>query len=202
MLLICLDLEGVLVPEIWIEVARRFKCRELLLTTRDIPDYDKLMKYRINILRSKGIQLKDIQSVIRKIKPLPGAQAFLNQLREKVGAVVILSDTFYEFAAPLMKQLGYPALLCNSLKIDAKGFISGHVMRQSDGKTKAVKAFQSTGMKVYAAGDSFNDLGMLRTAHKGILFNPPISIKKKYKQFPAVTRYTQLLRLLTASYSR
>jgi len=199
MLVCCLDLEGVLVPEIWIEVAKRFKVKELRLTTRDIPDYDRLMKYRIGILKSKGIRLKDIQKVIEGIQPLKGAATFLEDLRRQTQAVIILSDTFYEFAEPLMKKLGQPALFCNSLIIDRKGFISGYKLRQKDGKTKAVKALQSIGFRIHAAGDSYNDLGMLKTAERGILFNPPISIKNKFKRFPAVTRYTQLLRLLTAS---
>lgn len=199
MLLICLDLEGVLVPEIWIEVAKRFKVKELLLTTRDIPDYDRLMKYRIGILKSKGIFLKDIQKVIDGIKPLLGARAFLQDLQCRCAAVIILSDTFYEFARPLMKKLGQPVLFCNTLTTDRKGFISGYRLRQNDGKTQAVKALQSIGFRVHAAGDSYNDLGMLKAAERGILFNPPVSIKNKFKRFPAVTSYAQLLRLLTAS---
>ena len=199
MLVCCLDLEGVLVPEIWIEVAKRFKVKELRLTTRDIPDYDRLMKYRIGILKSKGIRLKDIQKVIEGIQPLKGAAVFLQELRGHAHAVIILSDTFYEFAGPLMKKLGQPALFCNTLITDRKGFISGYKLRQNDGKTKAVKALQSIGFRIHAAGDSYNDLGMLKTAERGILFNPPLSIKNKFKRFPAVTRYAQLLRLLTAS---
>lgn len=199
MFVCCLDLEGVLVPEIWIEVAKRFKVKELLLTTRDIPDYDRLMNYRIGILKSKGLKLKDIQKVIKGIEPLPGARVFLNALRAQAAAVIILSDTFYEFAGPLMQKLNQPALFCNILKTDARGFISGYQLRQKDGKTKAVKALHKIGFKVHAAGDSYNDLGMLKEAERGILFNPPLSIKNKFKRFPAVTRYSQLLRLLTAS---
>jgi len=202
MLVCCLDLEGVLVPEIWIEVAKRFKVKELLLTTRDIPDYDRLMKYRIGILKSKGIKLRDIQKVIEGIQPLPGAAAFLKALKSRSAAVIILSDTFYEFAGPLMSKLEQPALFCNTLKADSKGFISGYKLRQNDGKTKAVKALQTIGFRVHAAGDSYNDVGMLKTAERGIFFNPPVSIKNKFKRFPAVTSYAQLLRLLTASYSR
>lgn len=199
MFLCCLDLEGVLVPEIWIEVAKRFKIKELELTTRDIPDYDQLMKYRIGILKQRGLRLSHIQKVISGIKPLPGARAFLDSLRAQAAGVLILSDTFYEFAGPLMKKLGQPVLFCNSLKIDSQGFISGFKLRQTDGKTKAVKALQSIGFCVHAAGDSYNDLGMLKTAERGVLFNPPLSIKNKFKRFPAVTSYAQLLRLLTAS---
>lgn len=202
MFLCCLDLEGVLVPEIWIEVANRFKIKELLLTTRDIPDYSRLMRYRIEILKSKEIRLKDIQKVIDGIKPLPGAPAFLESLKNGCAGVIILSDTFYEFAGPLMKKLAQPVLFCNSLTTDRKGFISGFKLRQKDGKTRAVKALQSAGFRIHAAGDSYNDLGMLKTAERGILFNPPISIKRQFKQFPVVTRYPQLLRLLTASQLR
>ncbi len=198
MLVCCLDLEGVLIPEIWIEVARRFKSDELKLTTRDIPDYDRLMKYRIGILKKKNIRLKDIQKVIAGMNPLPGAKAFLTALRAQA-TVIILSDTFYEFAGPLMKKLGQPVLFCNWLKTGRSGFISGYQLRQKDGKTKAVKALKSIGFRVHAAGDSYNDLGMLKAAGRGILFNPPLAIKNKFKRFPAVTQYAQLLRLLTAS---
>lgn len=198
MFVCCLDLEGVLIPEIWINVAQRFKVDELMLTTRDIPDYDRLMKYRIGILKDKGIRLKDIQKVIGGMDPLPGARAFLTALQEKC-TVIILSDTFYEFAGPLMKKLGQPALFCNALVTDRRGFISGYKLRQADGKTKAVKALKSIGFRVRAAGDSYNDLGMLKTAERGVLFNPPPSIRKKYKRFPAVTQYAQLLRQLTAN---
>lgn len=198
MKIFCLDLEGVLVPEIWIETAKRFRMESLKLTTRDIPDYNKLMKYRIGILKKAGLRLKDIQKVIAQIRPLPGAAAFLNQLRA-LGPVVILSDTFLEFAGPLMKQLGYPALLCNSLKIDGKGFISGFTLRQKDGKHKAALGFKKMGFKVYAAGDSFNDLTMLKAADRGVLFNPPDKIRKSNPGLPAVYSHRDLLRRLSAS---
>ena len=191
----CLDLEGVLVPEIWIEVARRFKVAELRLTTRDIPDYDSLMRKRIGILKKKGIRFRDIEHVIAGIKPLPGAKAFLETLRRR-STVVILSDTFYQFAGPLIQKLGQPALFCNELQINKAGFIAGYHLRQKDGKTKSVKALRSLGFRVYAAGDSFNDLGMLKAAHRGILFNPPASIRRKFKRFPTTARYSKLLRLL------
>jgi len=192
----CLDLEGVLVPEIWINVAKKTKVKELSLTTRDIPDYDVLMKRRLAILKERGIKLKDIQRVIAALKPLPGAKTFLRKLSGKA-QVIILSDTFYEFAGPLMKQLGRPTLFCNWLSVDSKGFIKQYHLRQKDGKRKAVKALRQIGFRVHAAGDSFNDLTMLKTAHKGILFKPPAGIAKKYrKHFSVVSNYNQLLKKL------
>lgn len=192
----CLDLEGVLVPEIWIGVAKKFRMDSLKVTTRDIPDYDKLMKYRIGILKKAGIRLKDIQKVIAGIKPLPGAKKFLDSLRE-TGPVIILSDTFYQFAGPLMKQLGQPVLFCNTLQTDSKGFISGYKLRQKDGKRKAVLAFKKAGFSVAAAGDSYNDLTMIQTAERGLLFHPPDSILKSHKLIPAVYTYKNLLHGLT-----
>lgn len=197
MRIFCLDLEGVLVPEIWIETAKRFKMDSLKLTTRDIPDYDKLMKYRIGILKKAGIRLKDIQNVIAKMQPLPGARTFLDRLR-KEGPVVILSDTFVEFAGPLMDKLGQPALLCNHLVIDRKGFIAGYKLRMKDGKRKAVAAFQKLNFEVFAAGDSYNDLTMLKAAQRGVLFRPPDSIRKKFPRFPAVETHSGLLQRLLA----
>ena len=196
-LIYCLDLEGVLVPEIWIGVSRKFRMPSLKLTTRDIPDYDKLMKYRIDILKKEGITLKDIQKVIATLRPLPGAKSFLDTLR-KNGQVIILSDTFYEFAGPLMAQLGFPTLFCNYLHTDKKGFISGYTLRQKDGKKKAVKALHQINFKVAAAGDSYNDLTMLREADKGVLFNPPDSIRKACKDLPAAYNYKELLSRLLA----
>ncbi len=195
MLICCLDLEGVLVPEIWIEAARRFKVDQLNLTTRDIPDYERLMRYRIAVLKENGLRLKAIQKVIGGMAPLPGAVKFLKTLRQRA-TVIILSDTFYEFAGPLMRKLGLPVLFCNTLKVDKAGFISGYTLRQTDGKTKAVRALKSLGFRVHAAGDSFNVLGMLKTAHRGILFNPPAAIVKKFKHFPMTKQYAGLLRLL------
>ncbi len=194
----CLDLEGVLVPEIWIGAAKKFRMDSLKLTTRDIPDYDKLMKYRIGILKKAGIRLKDIQKVIAGIKPLPGAKNFLNDLREK-GPVIILSDTFYQFAGPLMKQLDRPALFCNTLQTDSKGFITGYKLRQKDGKRKAVAALKKAGFTVAAAGDSYNDLTMIQAAKRGLLFHPPASILKSHKNIPAVYSYRDLLKGLTGS---
>ncbi len=193
----CLDLEGVFVPEIWIEVSKRFKLKSLRLTTRDIPDYDKLMKYRIGILKKEGIRLRDIQKVIAGIQPLPGARKFLDRLRA-LGPVIILSDTFYQFAGPLMEKLGRPALFCNTLQTDSKGFISGYKLRQKDGKRKAVQALKKTGFSVAAAGDSYNDLTMIRTAARGVLFNPPQSILKTCRDIPVARTYQQLFSKLKA----
>jgi phosphoserine/homoserine phosphotransferase len=192
----CLDLEGVLVPEIWIRVSEEFQLKSLRLTTRDIPDYDKLMKYRINILKEEGIVLRDIQKVISKMKPLAGANSFLDKLRSKM-PVIILSDTYYEFAGPLIQQLGSPTLFCNWLKTDQKGFIVDYILRQKDGKKKSVIALKSLGFKVYAAGDSYNDLTMLKEADKAALFNPPASIVKKVS-LPVVKNYSSLLKILTS----
>ena len=158
--LCCLDLEGVLIPEIWIGVAKQFQVDELKLTTRDISDYDLLMKRRIEILKARGIRLKDIQNVIGKLKPLPGAKEFLKKLRKRF-PVIILSDTYYEFAGPFMHQLGNPVLFCNSLKIDRRGFLTGYTLRQRDGKRRAVQLLRQLGFFVSAAGDSVNDLSML-----------------------------------------
>ena len=191
----CLDLEGVLVPEIWIRVAEETKIEELRLTTRDIPDYDVLMKRRLKILKENKIKLKDIQKVIDRIQPLPGAEAFLNKLRLRY-QVIILSDTFYEFAAPLIQKLGHPTLFCNFLDTDKAGFISGYRLRQKNGKEKAVKALKSLGFKICAAGDSYNDLTMLKSAHKGVFFNPPAKIAAAHKNIPVTKNYDELLKAL------
>lgn len=191
----CLDLEGVLVPEIWIRIARKTKIQELKLTTRDIPNYDVLMRQRLKILKEHGIKLRQIQRVIRTIQPLPGAKSFLNRLR-KERQVVILSDTYYEFAGPLMEKLGHPTLFCNSLEVDRKGFISGYRLRQKDGKKKAVKSLRKIGLKVAAAGDSYNDITMLKAAHKGVLFKPPAKIARQFPKFRVTRSYPQLLKAL------
>ena len=195
MIICCLDLEGVLVPEIWIQVSKKTGIGELKLTTRDIPDYDVLMKRRLKILREHGIGLADIQRVIRSIRPLPGARAFLDKLRAQ-HQVVILSDTFEEFAKPLMAQLGWPAIFCNSLVIDRKGFIAGYRLRQKDGKQKAVRALSGIGFKVHAAGDSYNDLTMLKASDKGVLFNPPDKIRRDNPKIPVAVTYAQLFKRL------
>lgn len=196
-LVCCLDLEGVLVPEIWIQVAKKTGIKELRLTTRDIPDYDALMKRRIAILRKEKIRLSAVQKVIAGMRPLSGAAAFLEKLRTK-HQTVILSDTFYEFAAPLMRRLGRPTLFCNRLSVDRAGFISGYHLRQPDGKRKAVLGLQQMGFRVHAAGDSFNDITMLQTAHRGVLFNPPPAIAKRYSRFPVAKSYAELFRRLTS----
>jgi len=189
---VCLDLEGVLVPEIWIEFSRATGIEELKITTRDEPDYDKLMKYRIEILNRKNLKLKDIQEVIGKMDPLPGAKKFMETLRSET-QVIILSDTFTQFAQPLMKKLDYPTLFCNELKIAADGSIAGYELRQSDGKKKAVEALKTINLKIMAAGDSYNDLGMIKTANTGALFCAPDSIKKQNPDVPAYTSYDELL---------
>ncbi len=192
MVICCLDLEGVLVPEIWIQVSKKTGIRDLRFTTRDIPDYDVLMKRRLKILREHGLKLKDIQKVIRGIRPLPGAKTFLGKLRAR-HQVVILSDTYEEFAKPLMEKLGYPTLLCNSLKTDKKGFIASYHLRQKNGKEKAAKAFKKIGYTVHAAGDSYNDITMLQAADRGILFNPPPNIVKEFPKFKVTRNYKELL---------
>lgn len=196
----CLDLEGVLIPEIWIQVAKRFKMDSLRVTTRDIPDYDKLMRMRLGILRKAGIRLKDIQKVIQKVEPLPGAKKFLTRLRDHV-PVIILSDTYYEFAASLMKKLGQPVLFCNELKTDRQGFISDYVLRQKDGKTKAVRGLKGLGFQIHATGDSYNDLGMLKSADHAVFFNPPLSIAKKFPRIPVAKDYAALFGYLTGKKS-
>jgi len=191
----CLDLEGVLLPEIWIQVAKEFRKEQLKLTTRDIPDYDQLMRYRLAILRKNKIRLGDIQTVIGRMKPLPGARTFLQGLQESF-QVVILSDTFYEFAMPLMMKLGNPTLFCNRLTVNRSDYISGYRLRQRDGKRRAVRALKTIGFRVVAAGDSFNDLTMLRAADRGVLFNPPAAIEQEYPAFPVARNYPSLAKLL------
>lgn len=189
---VCLDLEGVLVPEIWIEFSKATQIPELMITTRDEPDYDKLMKFRIGILERHGLKLKDIQRVIGGMDPLPGAQAFMDAARART-QVIILSDTFTQFAMPLMAKLGFPTLFCNELAIDGDGAVTGYSLRQSDGKRKAVAALKSINMKVMAAGDSYNDLGMIQTADTGALFRAPDGIKAQHPALPAYETYDELL---------
>lgn len=188
----CLDLEGVLVPEIWIAFAEASGIPEFKRTTREEPDYDKLMKWRIGLLKEHNLGLKEIQATIEKIDPLPGAKEFLDELRS-ISQVIILSDTFSEFAAPLMKKLGMPTIFCNNLSVDANGMITGHNMRQQNGKYHAVKALQSIGFKTIAAGDSFNDLEMIKNSHAGFLFRPPKHIQEEYSQFKTFTEYDDFL---------
>jgi phosphoserine/homoserine phosphotransferase len=189
--LACLDLEGVLVPEIWIGVAERSGIAELRLTTRDVPDYDELMTRRLRILDENGLGLPDIQAVIGAMSPLPGAREFLDALRERM-QVVILSDTFYQFAQPLMRQLGWPTLFCNTLEIEAGGRVRGYRLRQRDGKRCAVAAFKSLNFRVLAAGDSYNDTTMLEEAHAGVLFRPPDNVAREFPQFPVTRGYGEL----------
>jgi phosphoserine / homoserine phosphotransferase len=190
-MLACLDLEGVLVPEIWIDFAEQTGIEKLRLTTRDIPDYDELMRGRLKILDENNLKLADIQKVIQKIKPLEGAYGFLEWLKSEF-QVIILSDTFYQFAGPLMAQLDYPTLFCNELIVDKEGRIANYRLRQADGKTKAVTALQSLNFQVVAAGDSYNDTGMLKQADAGIFFRPPESITKEFPQFPVTHQYQEM----------
>jgi phosphoserine/homoserine phosphotransferase len=189
--LACLDLEGVLIPEIWIEFSKRTNIPELMRTTRDEPDYDRLMKGRLAILEQHRLGLPDIQKVIADMGPLPGAREFLDWLRERF-QVVILSDTFYEFAMPLMRQLGYPTLFCHKLEVDAEGFVRDYTLRMPEQKRESVKAFKSINFKVIAAGDSYNDTAMLAEAHAGILFRPPQNVIDEFPQFPVTRSYDEL----------
>lgn len=184
-------------PEVWIQVARRFGVEALKRTTRDEPDYGKLMRYRLALLRKEGIRLRDIRRVIGRMRPLPGASGFLKRLRAE-GPVIILSDTYTEFVRPVMGKLGHPALLCNRLETDRRGFISGYHLRQKEGKRNAVLALKTLGFEVRAVGDSYNDLGMLLAADRGVFFNPPAAIRKKYRSIPAARDYKGLLRALLA----
>ena len=190
-MLACLDLEGVLIPEIWIAFAEKTGIEKLRLTTCDIPDYDELMQSRLKTLEENNLRLADIQKVIRELKPLEGAYDFLIWLKSEF-QVIILSDTFYRFAGPLMAQLDYPTLFCNELEVAEDGRITGYQLRQPDGKTKAVQAFQSLNFKVVAVGDSYNDTGMLVQADVGIFFRPPESILREFAQFPVTHRYDEL----------
>ena len=178
----CLDLEGVLIPEIWIHVAKQLHIPELKLTTRDIPNYDQLMRTRLKILKAEKITLQQIQRVIGLMRPLPGAKTFLKKLKAE-SQVIILSDTFYEFSLPLMKQLDYPTLFCNRLQTNSSGSLVGYRLRQKDGKRKAVLSLKKLGFHVRAAGDSYNDLTMLQAADLGVFFCPPAQIRKIFPQF-------------------
>lgn len=195
--IVCLDMEGVLVPEIWINFARVSGIPELKKTTRDEPDYDKLMNFRLNILKEHGLGLKEIQDVIEQIDPLEGAKEFLDELR-KVAQVIIISDTFTQFAAPLMRKLGYPTLFCNSLEVAENGEITGFKMRVEKSKYSTVKALQSIGFDTIAAGDSFNDLGMIEASKYGFLFRSTEQIKKDYPQFPAFEEFDEFLKAIKA----
>jgi phosphoserine/homoserine phosphotransferase len=189
--IVCLDLEGVLVPEIWIEFAERTGIPALRRTTRDEPDYDTLMKYRLAILAENKLGLPDIQKVIAEMGPMSGARAFVDGLREDY-QVIILSDTFYEFAHPLMRQLGWPTLFCHSLEADSNGTLVNYHLRMADQKREAVKRFKELNFTVVAAGDSYNDTAMLTEAHGGILFHPPENVIREFPQFPVTLDYAAL----------
>ena len=191
MQVVCLDLEGVLVPEIWIEFAKRSGIAEFNRTTRDEPDYDKLMRYRLDLLARHGLKLADIQRVIDDMGPMDGAREFLDALRARY-QVFILSDTFYEFADPLMRQLDRPTLLCHRLEIDGEGFVRDYKLRQPDPKRAAVNALRSLNYQVMAAGDSYNDTGMLMAAHAGFFIHPPEAITQQFPQFPVMRNYPDL----------
>jgi phosphoserine/homoserine phosphotransferase len=188
--LACLDLEGVLIPEVWINFAERTGIEELRATTRDIPDYDVLMKQRLRILADHGLGLPDIQEVIAGMKPLEGANEFLDWLRERF-QVVILSDTFYEFAEPFMRQLGWPTLFCHRLETDSKGMVVDYHLRQKDPKRQAVIALKNLNFRVIATGDSYNDTTMLGEADAGILFRPPQNVIDEFPQYPVATNYDE-----------
>ena len=190
--IVCLDMEGVLVPEIWIAFAEASGIPELKRTTRDEPDYDKLMKYRLNILKARGLGLKEIQETIAAIDPMPGAREFLDELRA-LTQVVIISDTFEQFAAPLMKKLGWPTILCNTLEVADSGEITGFQMRCEQTKLTTVKALHSIGYDTIASGDSYNDLGMILNSKAGFLFRSTDKIKADYPQLPAYEEYGDLL---------
>mgnify|MGYP003565348863 CR=1 FL=1 len=189
--IVCADMEGIFTPEIWINVAEITGIEELRLTTRDISDYDVLMKKRLGILDDNKLKLKDIQNVIATMEPLGGAQEFLNWLRSLV-QVIIVSDTYEEFAGPLIEKLGWPTLFCNTLTIDSKGMIADYNLRQQDGKQKVAMALQALNYKVIAIGDSYNDITMLKAAENGILFRPPDKVKEEYTEFPVALTYDEL----------
>jgi phosphoserine/homoserine phosphotransferase len=191
MQVVCLDLEGVLIPEIWIAFAERTGIAEFRRTTRDEPDYDKLMRYRLELLRRHGLKLADIQAVIGGLAPMEGARDFLDDLRARY-QVLILSDTFYEFADPLMRQLGRPTLFCHRLEIDGEGFVADYKLRQPDQKRHAVNALKGLNFQVIAAGDSYNDTGMLSAADAGFFIHPPESIVAQFPQFPVNRSYAEL----------
>lgn len=198
MYITCLDVEGVLVPEIWVAFAEESGIPELKRTTRDEPDYDKLMKYRLNILKEHGLGIKEIQETIARIEPLPGAKAFLDELCS-FSQVILISDTFIEFAMPLMEKLGRPTIFCNSLEIAESGEITDYKMRVEQTKFSTVKALQSIGFETIASGDSYNDLGMIQASKAGFLFRSTDRIKEEYPQIPAYETYEELLAAIKAA---
>ncbi|WP_333839495.1 bifunctional phosphoserine phosphatase/homoserine phosphotransferase ThrH [Pelomicrobium sp.] len=197
----CLDLEGVLVPEIWVGLAERAGIPELRATTRDVPDYDQLMRQRLRLLHQHRLGLPDLQAVIATLEPLPGARPFLDWLRERC-QVVILSDTYYEFALPLMRRLGYPTLLCHRLVVDDHGRVVDYRLRQKDAKREAVRAFHGLNFKVVAAGDSYNDTAMLAEADVGIFYRPPENVAREFPQFPIAHNYEELQWAFAAALDR
>lgn len=201
MQIVCLDLEGVLVPEIWIEFSKRTGIPELRKTTRDEPDYDKLMRYRLALLAQHKLGLPDIQRVITEMGPMPGAREFLDELRERF-QVLILSDTYYEFARPLMRQLGWPTLFCHQLETDAQGFVTNYHLRLPEQKRAAVKALKDLNFKVIAAGDSYNDTAMLGEAHAGIFFRPPENVIREFPQYPVTQDYPSMMAEILAASAR
>ena len=198
--IVCLDLEGVLVPEIWVAFAEETGIPELKKTTRDEPDYDKLMKWRLGILKEHGLGLKEIQETIAKIDPMPGAKEFLDELRSMT-QVIIISDTFTQFAAPLMKKLGWPTIFCNSLEVAENGEITGYRMRVENSKYSTVKALQSIGFETIASGDSHNDLGMIKASKAGFLFKSTEQIKKDNPELPAYETYDELMEAIKKALS-
>lgn len=196
--IVCLDMEGVLVPEIWIAFAEESGIPELKKTTRDEPDYDKLMRYRLNILKQHGLGLKEVQDTIAKIEPMDGAKEFLDELRS-LTQVIILSDTFTQFAGPLMKKLGMPTIFCNTLEVAEDGEITGFRMRVENSKLTTVKALQSIGFETIASGDSYNDLGMIKASKAGFLFKSTDKIKADYPELPAYETYDELLAAIKAN---
>ena len=201
MRIVCLDLEGVLVPEIWIEFSKRTGIPELRRTTRDEPDYDKLMNFRLDLLRKHNLGLPDIQKVISEMGPMPGAREFLDQLRERY-EVIILSDTFYEFAHPLMRQLAWPTLFCHCLEADADGMLVNYRLRMPDQKREAVKRLREMNFTVVAAGDSYNDTAMLGQANAGILFHPPENVIHEFPQYPVTLNYDELRAEIDQAFAR
>ena len=201
MKIVCLDLEGVLVPEIWINFAERTGIPEFRRTTRDEPNYDKLMRFRLDLLKEKKLGLPDIQKVICEMGPMPGARAFLDRLREDY-EVIILSDTFYEFAHPLMRQLAWPTLFCHSLETDADGVVVNYHLRMPEQKREAVKRFKEMNFTVVAAGESYNDTAMLGEADAGILFHPPENVIREFPQFPVTLNYDELRSQIDKAFAR
>lgn len=197
--IVCSDLEGVFVPEIWINVAKKTGIEELKLTTRDISDYDVLMKKRLNILKENKLKLKDIQDVIDKMDPLPGALEFLDWMRSRT-QVVIVSDTFVQFAGPLMKKLGYPTLFCHTLEVSENNSVIGYKLRQKEGKKKTIQALRSLKYNIIALGDSYNDITMLKEADLGILFCPPQNVIDEFPELPVTTDYGQVKQFLEKAF--